>query len=220
MDKTIKKTTPIFLKDLGYSYANASSKTKSRYWLVLCQVCNAEFKTMANSIKRGKIKSCKSCAMTRHGGRKSKLYDVWNTMKARCYNPNNKSFVDYGKRNIHICDEWRIDFAIFQTWALANGYKDSLTLERKNNDKDYTPHNCKWTTRIVQARNTRRIRKNNTSGYRGVWYNKSAQKWVASITVNYRRIHLGYFDLPIDGATAYDSYIICHKLEHTKNFTI
>ena len=77
---------------------------------------------------------------------------------------------------------------------LAYGYKDDLTIDRINNDGNYEPSNCRWTTKTIQSRNTKIIQSNNTSGFRGVLWNKDSKKWQASITVNYKNIHLGLFD--------------------------
>lgn len=71
-------------------------------------------------------------------------------MKDRCNNPNCRVFNDYGGRGIKVCEEWLDDFSAFQKWALANGYKEGSTIDRKDNDKGYSPDNCRWTDRKVQ----------------------------------------------------------------------
>lgn len=80
-----------------------------------------------------------------------RLYNVWENMKARCYNPKHKSYSGYGGRGITICDEWKSNFNAFAKWALENGYdenapKGQCTIDRINNDKGYSPDNCKWVT--------------------------------------------------------------------------
>lgn len=91
----------------------------------------------------------------KHGFCGTKIYKKWEDMKSRCNNPNNKRYKDYGGRGIKICNEWLSDFMNFYNWAINNGYKEGLSIERINNDGNYEPSNCKWITRAEQMRNTR-----------------------------------------------------------------
>jgi hypothetical protein len=74
-------------------------------------------------------------------------------MKQRCYNVKNTGYSAYGGRGIAVCDEWRSGFVPFRDWAMAHGYADNLSLDRINNDGDYTPDNCRWSTEHEQKRN-------------------------------------------------------------------
>ncbi|GHV79777.1 hypothetical protein AGMMS49944_15680 [Spirochaetia bacterium] len=89
------------------------------------------------------------------GTREDKLYHTWCNMKARCYEENRSDYKYYGGRGIKVCDEWKNDFFAFRKWSEANGYVDFLNLEidRINNDGDYCPKNCRWSTLVVQHRN-------------------------------------------------------------------
>ncbi|TET87233.1 MAG: hypothetical protein E3J96_05900 [Sulfurovum sp.] len=87
--------------------------------------------------KRGSIKN-------------KKLYDVWREMKQRCFNKNHKSYKYYGAKNIKVCDEWINDYTSFENWALQNGYKNTLTIDRIANDGDYELSNCQWITQREQ----------------------------------------------------------------------
>ena len=82
----------------------------------------------------------------RHGGIRDPLYKNWAKMKDRCENKNNDHWHRYGGRGIMICPEWQ-DYAIFRDWALANGHRPGLSLDRIDNDGNYEPGNCQWLTR-------------------------------------------------------------------------
>lgn len=138
-------------------------------------------------------------------------------MKARCTNPKNTNYKSYGGRGITVCDKW-LDINNFID-DMYPSFVEGLTLDRKENDKGYSKDNCRWATKIVQSRNTRRIRSNNTSGYRGVSWCASKNKWVSQITVNFLVIFIGRFNTSLESALAYDKYIANNNLEHTKNFT-
>lgn len=83
-----------------------------------------------------------------------KLYNLWTTMKSRCENPNRGKYKDYGKRGIKVCDEWH-DARKFCEWALENGYKEGMQLDRIDNDGNYEPSNCRWVTSKENSRNRR-----------------------------------------------------------------
>jgi hypothetical protein len=92
---------------------------------------------------------------TTHGGRYERLNVIFHGMRQRCYNPKRQNYKWYGGRGIAVCDEWD-DYVNFRTWALDNGYKDNLTIDRLDGDKNYEPNNCQW---ITQSENTAKANK-------------------------------------------------------------
>lgn len=112
-------------------------------------------------ILNGKTKSCgclqrqkTSNANTKHGKRNERLYNIWCGMKQRCYNKNHVRYSRYGGRGITVCDEWKNDFKVFYDWAMLHGYADNLTIDRIDNNGNYTPSNCRWVDYKTQYENS------------------------------------------------------------------
>ncbi|MEH7114969.1 hypothetical protein V7124_21805 [Neobacillus niacini] len=90
-----------------------------------------------------------------HGMRRTRLYNTWTQIKQRCTNKNNDRYEEYGGRGIKVCKEWMESFEVFKEWALKNGYRNDLSIDRIDVNGDYEPINCKWSTEIEQQRNKR-----------------------------------------------------------------
>lgn len=120
----------------------------------------------------------KNPKITTHGLTNTSIYSVWCSMKQRCYNPNRKKYKDYGQRGIEICDEWQ-DAAVFAEWALSNGYRAGLQIDRIDNDGNYEPSNCRFVTPKENSRNRRNTKLLTINGE-----TKSVAEWCENIDIS------------------------------------
>ena len=140
------------------------SKDFQAMWECICS-CGKITVVRSASLRRGTTMSCGcynkeivKALKTTHGESNTNLYRVWNTMIQRCENPQSISFKNYGKRGIKVCNEWKEGYIYFRNWALNNGYAKGLSIERKDNNKGYSPQNCCFVTSLVNGNNKRKSR--------------------------------------------------------------
>lgn len=163
------------------------------YYKCLCDCGNQKI-IKGTSLRAGTTKSCgcynREIITKINPDYKKKLYSIYRGMKNRCYNKNDKAFCNYGGRGIQISPEWD-KYKKFESWAYNNGYSEGLWIDRIDNDGDYSPDNCRWTTPKKQQNNKRTCKYITINGK-----TQSVTEWAEETGINrstiYRRIKLGY----------------------------
>ena len=190
------------------------TNTSGVLWHCKCD-CGNEKDIRSHDLTSGNTKSCGCLAKEgnnlKHGGARTgkfeRLYRVWERMKERCNNPNSKAYDKYGGRGIKVCDEW-LDYNNFRKWSLLNGYdKDAAfrecTIDRIDNNKGYSPDNCRWVDQKAQNNNYSR---NRIIEYNGESHNLAQWSEITGLPyyILYNRVRRGYtveelFEIPVGG---------------------
>lgn len=166
-----------------------------RRWKCKCDCGNITI-VRHGDLRNGSTVSCgcynyeKESAAKTHGYSRTKLGNVFEGMKQRCNNPKNKNYEKYGGRGIKICTEWLNDPKKFFDWAIKNGYKEGLSIDRIDVNGNYEPDNCRWADSETQCLN-QRIRKDNKTGYKGIYYSEGVYR--VQITRNKKRHYFGSY---------------------------
>lgn len=191
------------LEYLGIEKGKSKIKTECECGTISIQIMNV--------VLRGKTKSCGCLAKevaTTHGLRKHPLYGVWHAMVRRCYDEKDNSYRIYGAIGVRVCDEWRNDFIAFYNWAISNGWKKGLNLDKdiKGDGKLYSPQTCYFATRALNNRNT-----SNTVFVTYGGRTATMKEWSIMLNIPYdsftRRIKKGNIEKAI--TTPYKPYARC-----------
>jgi hypothetical protein len=163
---------------VSYAY----SKARKVYYNCKCE-CGKEKVVRSDSLKDGTVKSCGclnyEAKSVKHNMTGTKLYHVWASMRDRCNNPNDAKYEYYGGKGITVNSNWDADFQSFYNWAIINGYKEGLTIDRRDVNGNYEPDNCRWITQQEQS--------NNTTRNRNITYNEKTQnitQWSKELGIN------------------------------------
>lgn len=185
---------------IGFSHQDNAYRS---HWKCRCNLCGSETTVEGFHIKSGKTISC-GCYLEQirgkhnitHGGSSERLYRIWKSMINRCFDKTNKNYFRYGGRGITVCKEWadkENGYVVFREWSNNNGYDKvkyafDCTIDRIDNNKGYSPDNCRWVNMLVQANNTR---KNVFVEYKGerMTIAQLARKYDIPYKMLWKRIH-------------------------------
>lgn len=153
-------------------------------WQCSC-ACGGTATVITTNLKKGNSTSC-GCKRretnVKHGMSNSRVYSVWKSMVQRCHNPNDRSFENYGGRGIQVCEEWRDNFSQFI--ADMGIRPDGFDLDRIDNDKGYSPENCRWVSRLRNLNNKRTNRFLEFEGRK-----MTIAQWASVMGMNYRTLN-------------------------------
>lgn len=166
-----------------YAGTNKVGKSSAVTWHCKCD-CGNDTIVMTNHLRTGNTSSCGCFVRERHtihGMWDTSIYRTWADIKKRCLNPNNKAYKHYGGRGITICERW----LKFENFLADMGERpDGLTIERIDNDKGYSPENCRWATYKEQNRNSRRTRMISYFGE-----TRCLSEWAEVLNINRTTLH-------------------------------
>lgn len=178
---TISEVTP-FKDKSGYT----------RYKCLARCTCGSEKLLQVSSLLSGSTTRCVTCGNTKHNNCRTRLYNIWNGMKKRCYTKSSTGYENYGAKGIKVCKEW-LTYEPFKIWALQAGYMDNLTIDRINGSLNYSPENCRWVTIQDNLMNKDTVKLIGAFGEQKLcseWANDS--RCVVAYSTLYRRLNSGW----------------------------
>jgi hypothetical protein len=193
------KSKEVYTKMCGKKYGRLTViekdiKTENKY---ICRCECGNIKSIdITSISTGRVKSCgcitkEKCKIEKphlkHDKTKTRIYNIYNKMKNRYYNPNYFQYYLYGGKGIKVCKEWKDNFINFYNWAMNNGYKDNLSIDRIDGNKGYSPDNCRWATAKEQCRN---LSTNINIEYKGQTH--CLTEWAEILNINVATLYWRY----------------------------
>lgn len=182
-----------------------TTKKGRAMWSCKCE-CGNTVIVAGHDLLKGHTKSCgclqreraSECSI-KHGQSHTRMYKIWSNMIQRCTNPKNSRKHRYMNRGITVCQEWVGDYGVenFIKWAMQNGYADNLTIDRIDNNKGYSPDNCRWVTNKTQCNNTCRSR---FITYKGK--TQTLKQWAEELGINYVTLYyrIVKYNMPIEKA--------------------
>lgn len=161
-------------------------------WLCVCD-CGREHISTSNRLTRGQTTCCKECmknkisiSNTKHSCKPEALWCCYQNMKTRCYNKKYSLYHRYGGRGISVCEEWYNSFVSFRDWAFNSGWEEGLSLDRIDNNGNYCPENCKWSTVQEQSNNRHTNRILTANGVSDTMANWSRKLNIPYYVIQYR----------------------------------
>lgn len=171
--------------------------TVKKRWKCQCDCGNITY-VIHEQLVSGGTKSCgclqRESSKIKYADYKSlrtenlRLHKIWCAMKVRCYTPTDRHYPDYGGRGIQVCDEWKFSFASFLLWAMTNGYKEDLTIDRIDVNGNYEPSNCRWITNREQQFNKRNTKYYTIYGEKLLSHEITEKYGIKPVTF-YARVH-------------------------------
>lgn len=211
---------------IGYAVRHKPYKNRekeNRTLIISKCECGNINETRIYQLTSGKTSSCGcykselvSSRRFKHGDSgkgNSRIYQIWSAMRARCAAKSGLGFKNYKSRGITVCSEWN-DFINFKSWSISNGYNESLEIDRIDNDGNYSPDNCRWTTREINSSNKRSTLKISYLGE-----TKSLADWCKLLGLKYREMQRRISHRGWTVEEAFLTPIVSGSNKHKKRFS-